>query len=344
METKELAKLLKGRILCIGTYLKYLETISKILKENKNGFEIEIFVPIYFAIESTVYIEFFKLFDSNKEAGQYNIYSLLDKNNKFDKRFYRELSNCQNTIDNIKLKRNKIYAHELRSNHQDYSSTLISELQKLLQTLVNICSEKNDEISSCIYTANAVSFERIFPEMINATSQIIEWNNFRLSNKISEEIICFIKKKLQEKKPMNEIKYIQTFRGEYEFLSNFYNAPVIYKGLTYQNSEAAFQAQKCTSEEEKKQFTAMNPSEAKRTGRRIKLRPDWEDVKVDEMRNIVRAKFSQNPELAEKLIQTGDAYLEEGNTWGDRTWGTVNGSGQNLLGKILMETRDKLNK
>lgn len=138
---------------------------------------------------------------------------------------------------------------------------------------------------------------------------------------------------------MNEIK---SFRRKYEFLSNFYNAPVIYKGLTYQNSEAAFQAQKCTSEEEKKQFTAMNPSEAKRAGRRVKLRPDWEDIKVDEMRNIVRAKFSQNPELAEKLIQTGDAHLEEGNTWGDRTWGTVNGSGQNLLGKILMETRETL--
>ena len=140
---------------------------------------------------------------------------------------------------------------------------------------------------------------------------------------------------------MNEIK---SFRGKYKYLSNFYEAPVTYNGLTYQNSEAAFQAQKCTSEEEKKPFTAMNPSEAKRAGRRVKLRSDWEDVKVDEMRNIVRAKFSQNPELAEKLIQTGNVYLEEGNTWGDRTWGTVNGSGQNLLGKILMETRDKLNK
>ena len=140
---------------------------------------------------------------------------------------------------------------------------------------------------------------------------------------------------------MNEIK---SFRGEYEFLSNFYEVPVTYNGLTYQNSEAAFQAQKCTTEEEKKQFTAMNPSEAKRAGRRVKLRPDWEDVKVDEMRKIVQAKFTQNPELAEKLIQTGDTHLEEGNTWGDRTWGTVNDSGQNLLGKILMEVRDKLNK
>lgn len=113
---------------------------------------------------------------------------------------------------------------------------------------------------------------------------------------------------------------IQSFCGEYEFLSNFYNAIVTYKGLTYQNSEAAYQAQKCISEEDRKQFTSMNPSKAKRTGRRVSLRHDWEDVKVNEMRSIVFAKFSQNHELAKKLIQTGDAYLEEGNTWGDRTW------------------------
>lgn len=137
---------------------------------------------------------------------------------------------------------------------------------------------------------------------------------------------------------------INSFKNEYYFLSNFYSIPVTYNGLTYQNSEAAFQAQKCLTDEEKVRFTTMNPSEAKRAGRRVSLRPDWEEIKVNEMSNIVYAKFTQNSELKQKLIQTGDAYLEEGNTWGDRIWGTVNGNGKNLLGKILMETRDKLNK
>lgn len=135
---------------------------------------------------------------------------------------------------------------------------------------------------------------------------------------------------------------INSFRGENAFLSNFYNAPVTYGGLTYQNNEAAFQAQKCVSEDERKRFTTMNPSDAKRAGRRVQLRKDWEAVKVDEMRGIVEAKFQQNPDLAEKLLATGNTLLEEGNTWGDRTWGTVNGVGQNLLGNILMDTRDML--
>lgn len=72
------------------------------------------------------------------------------------------------------------------------------------------------------------------------------------------------------------------------------------------------------------------------------MRRDWEDIKYDAMYNCVKAKFEQNPDLAEKLIATGDAYLEEGNTWGDRIWGTVNGIGQNHLGKILMRVRQEL--
>ena len=60
------------------------------------------------------------------------------------------------------------------------------------------------------------------------------------------------------------------------------------------------------------------------------------------MREIVEAKFEQNPQLREMLLATGDAYLEEGNTWGDRTWGTVNGVGANNLGRILMDVREGL--
>ena len=103
---------------------------------------------------------------------------------------------------------------------------------------------------------------------------------------------------------------IQKFRGEYFFLSNFYECPVTYKQLTYANNEAAFQAQKCLSDVEKKQFTELNPSEAKKLGRRVNLRKDWEAVKVKIMEELVRAKFTQNPDLADKLLATGDAHLE----------------------------------
>ena len=113
---------------------------------------------------------------------------------------------------------------------------------------------------------------------------------------------------------------IKQFRGDFFFLSNFYECPVTYKQLTYTNNEAAFQAQKCTSDSEKIQFTKLNPSEAKKLGRRVNLRKDWEAVKVKIMEEIVREKFTQNTELADKLLATGDAYLEEGNIWGDRIW------------------------
>ena len=72
---------------------------------------------------------------------------------------------------------------------------------------------------------------------------------------------------------------INSFKGKYYFLSNFYSAPVTYDGLTFQNNEAAFQAAKCINPELRKQFINLNPSEAKRSGRRVKLRSDWEQVK-----------------------------------------------------------------
>lgn len=135
---------------------------------------------------------------------------------------------------------------------------------------------------------------------------------------------------------------IRSFSGEHYFLSNFYEAPVLYDGITYKNSEAAFQAQKCADQADRQKFAGLNATEARHLGREIILRRDWERVKMSLMREIVQAKFMQNPRLAELLLATDDAYLEEGNTWGDRTWGTVDGIGANHLGRILMEVREEL--
>lgn len=136
---------------------------------------------------------------------------------------------------------------------------------------------------------------------------------------------------------------IDNFQGEYRFLSNFWNHPVTYENATYPNNEAAFQAAKCAHPAQKKMFETMyNPGEAKRAGRRVQLRPDWEDVKVDIMTEIVRAKFAPGTDLAKKLLDTGDAELVEGNTWNDRFWGVCRGTGRNELGKILMKIRKEL--
>ena len=133
---------------------------------------------------------------------------------------------------------------------------------------------------------------------------------------------------------------INEFRGKYYFLSNFYESPVTWNGLTYLNNEAAFQSAKTFSDREC--FTNLDPSSAKKLGRKVQLRNDWEKVKFDIMYEICKAKFSQNEELRNMLMATGVEYLEEGNTWGDRIWGTVNDIGENRLGKILMRVREEL--
>jgi len=145
---------------------------------------------------------------------------------------------------------------------------------------------------------------------------------------------------------MPSLQKIDSFRGKYYFLSNFYPAEVSYEGLTFQNNEAAFQAQKTLNSEEKTAFSDLDPKTAKHRGRHVRLRTDWEDVKDGIMEEIVRAKFTQNPKLGEQLLSTGNADLIEGNTWNDRYWGVDvrSGAGKNHLGKILMKVRSELQK
>lgn len=137
---------------------------------------------------------------------------------------------------------------------------------------------------------------------------------------------------------------ITDFSGDYEFLSNFYEVSVEYNGLTYGSTEAAFQAQKCITDEERIAFTKYSPDKSKRAGKRVNLRPDWEDVKIRIMEEVLRAKFTQHKDLAERLISTGDKILIEGNDWGDVFWGadSSTGEGENHLGKLLMKIRGEL--
>lgn len=133
---------------------------------------------------------------------------------------------------------------------------------------------------------------------------------------------------------------INRFDGDYAFLSNFYEFPVMFDGILYPTNEHAFQAAKTLDFEERKAIAALpTPGKAKRAGRRVSLREDWENVKDSIMKEICLVKFS-NKELRDKLVQTKPHELIEGNTWNDRYWGVCNGTGENHLGKILMEIRD----
>lgn len=137
-------------------------------------------------------------------------------------------------------------------------------------------------------------------------------------------------------------KCITKFDKKYYFLSNFYPIEVEYDGITYRSSEAAFQAMKCVDKKDRYAFKDLSSSKAKQLGRRVKLRPDWENIKDQIMYEVVKSKFSNSMYLKSMILGTGDAYLEEGNTWGDKYWGTVNGVGNNKLGEILMRVRDEL--
>lgn len=137
---------------------------------------------------------------------------------------------------------------------------------------------------------------------------------------------------------------ITSFKGPYAFLSNFYSAPVVYENMLFNNSEAAFQAAKCADPRNRIQFQTLSPGGAKRLGRRVRLRPDWEQIKCGVMYAVVLDKFTRNPDLKAKLLATGDAELIEGTTWHDTFWGVDErtGTGKNNLGKILMRVRAEL--
>lgn len=138
------------------------------------------------------------------------------------------------------------------------------------------------------------------------------------------------------------LQKIGEFDGEFAFLSNFYPATINMDGMTFQSSEAAYQAQKCANTMDKFQFCNLSPRDAKKLGRKVQLRPDWEDIKDDVMARILSLKFRQHLDLGNLLIATGDAELIEGNHWRDTYWGVCDGVGKNRLGELLMQVRTEL--
>jgi ribA/ribD-fused uncharacterized protein len=135
---------------------------------------------------------------------------------------------------------------------------------------------------------------------------------------------------------------ISSFSGEFAFLSNFHPARVVFDGVVFPTVEHAFQAAKSTNREDWCFIAALRTAgQAKRAGRKVQLREDWEHIKIDVMTELVFQKFS-DPDLRQQLLATGDRELVEGNTWNDRFWGVCKGKGENHLGKILTFVRKHL--
>ena len=136
---------------------------------------------------------------------------------------------------------------------------------------------------------------------------------------------------------------IKEFKNQYFFLSNFYEYPIYYNKLVFCNAEAAFQAQKVINEKDQYKFINLNASQARKLGKTVQLRKYWEEIKDNVMYEIVKRKFLTNKELQQKLLETKEEELVEGNWWHDTYWGvdSKTGIGQNKLGKILMKVREE---
>lgn len=139
---------------------------------------------------------------------------------------------------------------------------------------------------------------------------------------------------------------ILRFDGDHRYLSNFFDAPFVWKGKQWKTTEHAYQAMKATEEWQREYIRNLSSArDAKKEGKKVKIRSDWSAVKDFVMQEIVFEKFTQNKHLAKLLLETGDAIIEEGNTWGDIYWGICppdSGIGENKLGIILMYVREKL--
>lgn len=138
---------------------------------------------------------------------------------------------------------------------------------------------------------------------------------------------------------------IKEFQGEYRWLSNFMPAKIILGGKEYPSVEHAYMSAKsddiewkdyCSNEQNK-------PGDVKRQSRTIKLVPNWENIKVDIMKECLIQKFNQQP-YKNLLIKTGDTFIQEGNKWNDKFWGVClkTNKGDNTLGKLIMEIRKTL--
>lgn len=148
--------------------------------------------------------------------------------------------------------------------------------------------------------------------------------------------------------------------NKYNFLSNFYEgAPFYCWGELWQTSEHAYAASKVWGVDDETYYKiqqSSDPQEAKTLGRTAaRIRPDWEEVKLQVMRHVIKSKFKAHGFLMTQLLNTGNAYLQEGTFWNDKVWGVdlmdedgniildpLKRQGHNWLGMCLMELRSQI--
>lgn len=149
------------------------------------------------------------------------------------------------------------------------------------------------------------------------------------------------------------LEVIDKFSDDYDFLSNFYPVVIQSGGIKFKTVEHAYQASKSSDHNIWMKISNLDADEAgkaKHIGRKVKLRKDWDMLKISVMRRFLMEKFTKNVTLRKKLLETGNAFLIEGNYWHDNYWGDCkcekckNMTGGNQLGLILMKIRNEIKK
>lgn len=155
------------------------------------------------------------------------------------------------------------------------------------------------------------------------------------------------------KKPLlrgqKEIQFYRSNEKPYGAFSNLFRRPVVFENLTYPTAEHAYQAGKANKVAVRDWIlSAPTPALAAMAAHGLytwDIVSNWSEIKFDRMRGVLRAKFTQHDDLRQLLLSTGNADLVEAGRVDNavnRTWGRVNGKGQNMLGVLLMDLRAEL--
>lgn len=180
------------------------------------------------------------------------------------------------------------------------------------------------------------------PEGIDAISSSIVRERM-LSGETSEDLLCpGVWELFKSFTPADFPDVIDSFKGEYAFLSNRFSCRFVWRGLTYRSAEAAFHSSKCTDETERKAYANYSANRAILCGKEQIPYPGWEEERLEIMESILKAKFEQNEDLMSKLAATGNCILINGNKT-DAFWGVdlYSWLGENHLGEIIMNIRNK---
>lgn len=238
---------------------------------------------------------------------------------------------------------------QFKSNNYELTKGFYNEFKDYIENGKLVITKKLDEnVDKKLKSRPKLESNQLVKIKDKVEPTIQQNNNIEVSNQQTNQLSNEQLNQIVSSKT-DDIKF-NSSSDEYKWLSNFQrldNPIVDDLGNQYWTNEAYYQAMKTLDNNERQQFTypTISGNEAKQLGKSVTLQPNWDNIKVNVMREGLRQKFNNNPELMNKLKNTTQD-LVEWNNWGDKFFGITNNDnqGKNVLGKLLMELRDNQSK